>query len=129
MQKVTAFLEKYSQWIAVGLGGVYLLLMVYSYVLTPPVTAKVGSESVMPDEIDKRIAEGPARDLDRKMGDQTPIDFPVPEFVAYFKQDVHRDGQEAYVPPTPPYLAWTPKEPIVVVTGPVPKQPPPGTPP
>jgi len=130
MQKVTAFLEKYSQWIAVAVGGIYLLLMVYSYLLKPPVTAKLGTETVMPDEIDKRISEGPARDLDRKMADQTPIDFPVPEFVAYFKQDVHRDGQAPYVPPTLVYAAARENEPMVVVTGPgSPKPPPPGTPP
>ena len=57
MQKVTAFLEKYSQWIAVAVGGIYLLLMVYSYLLKPPVTAKLGTETVMPDEIDKRLAK------------------------------------------------------------------------
>ena len=37
MQKVIDFLEKHVQWVALGLGGLFLLLMVYLYVLTPPV--------------------------------------------------------------------------------------------
>ena len=37
MRKVLDFLEKNVQWLAIALGGVYLLWMVWSYVINPVV--------------------------------------------------------------------------------------------
>ena len=56
MEKVLKFLEKYVQWIALGLGGLFLLAMVYNYVLQDPVTVTLGGKDVLPGEIDKEIA-------------------------------------------------------------------------
>ena len=42
MEKALAILEKYVQWIALGLGGLFLLGIVYNYVLQDPVTVKLG---------------------------------------------------------------------------------------
>ena len=67
MEKVTAFLEKHVQWLALGLGVIYVLWVVYAYVLTPPVTVALNDRTLTPGEIDKVIASGPALELKRAM--------------------------------------------------------------
>ena len=67
MEKVTAFLEKHVQWLALGLGVIYVLWVVYAYVLTPPVTVALNDRTLTPGEIDKVIASGPASELKRAM--------------------------------------------------------------
>jgi len=40
MQKITQFLEKNVEWIAVGAGVLFLFWMAYLYLLLPPVSKK-----------------------------------------------------------------------------------------
>lgn len=56
MQKVVDFLERNVQWLVLGLGGIVFLLMVYWYVITPPVTVTIGSQNLKPGEIDELTA-------------------------------------------------------------------------
>lgn len=64
MQKLTAFLEQYVQWMAVGLGAVAVLLMAYFYLVRPPVTVKVASKELTPGQIDAEIVKGPVRQIE-----------------------------------------------------------------
>jgi hypothetical protein len=57
MEKALAILEQHVQWLALGLGVLFLALMVNSYVLQDPVTVQLGGQTVKPGEIDKLIAE------------------------------------------------------------------------
>jgi hypothetical protein len=63
MQKVVDFLEKNVQWLVLGLGGLVFLLMVYIYVIRPPVTVQVAGQEVLPGQIDAITAEKPVRDF------------------------------------------------------------------
>src|SRR3954451_19886558 len=56
MKKVVAFLEKYAEWLALGVACVFLLYMVYSYVVSPEALhVKVGSDTVYPGEVDPHV--------------------------------------------------------------------------
>ena len=60
MQKVTAFLEQHVQWIAIGLGALFCLYMIYGYVITPPAVAELDLNPVLgfPDRavaVDARV--------------------------------------------------------------------------
>src|SRR6478672_11388453 len=58
MKKVTDFLERYCQWLAIGAGGVYLLWMVYSFVLTNSAwQIPVGGETKSHGEVDESVAQ------------------------------------------------------------------------
>src|SRR5688500_11986982 len=61
MEKALAILEKHVQWIAIGLGALFLVFMVYSYALQDPVTVVVPGQSkpLTPGELDQTIYESP----------------------------------------------------------------------
>src|SRR3954468_2340181 len=83
MQKVTEFLEKYVQWVALGLGGLYLLWMVYVNFLGPsPVTVQVpGADSPLPPgQVDEYVRDGIASKLKSRMDEAKPIKINVPNF-------------------------------------------------
>src|SRR3954464_13776069 len=84
MQKFTAILEKNVEWFALGIAGLFFCWMLYSYIVTAPVTATVGSTPATPGEVDTIILNGPAKELDRKTKDES-----VPKIaVANFGQEV-----------------------------------------
>jgi hypothetical protein len=59
MQKVVDFLERNVQWLVLGLAGVVLLLMVWIYLLSPPVTVEADGKKLTPGEIDAATVRGP----------------------------------------------------------------------
>lgn len=67
MKKFLPLIEKYVQWVALGLGALFVLYMVYSYVIVPPVTATVGNQKVDLGNVDKVTREGPGAELERAM--------------------------------------------------------------
>ncbi len=57
MKKVTDFLEKNCQWIAIALGAGYLVWMIYSFLLTTTAfNVEVGGEKKSPGEVDEAVA-------------------------------------------------------------------------
>src|SRR3954451_25173901 len=70
MQKVVNFLEKYVQWIALGIGALYLGLMAYSYLVEPAVQVEYAGKQRAPGEIDPAIAAGPAKGLKDAMANR-----------------------------------------------------------
>lgn len=67
MQKAVKILEKNAEWIALGLGGLFVLLIVWKYVLTPP-TITVGGKVAHASDVDQVVADAAAalkRDMDR----------------------------------------------------------------
>lgn len=55
MQKITALLEQYVEWVALAIGGLFLLMMVFLYVLQTPVSDKVGERPVTLRDVDNEI--------------------------------------------------------------------------
>lgn len=63
MNKVTDFLEKHVQWIAIAIGGAIFLLALWVYVIQPDVGAEIGGREYGPGEVDRRVLNGAAGDL------------------------------------------------------------------
>lgn len=80
MEKVLEYLEKYVEWVAVTLGGVFVLYMVYSYVLIPPAAVEINSRQLTAGQVDDFIATETAEPLALKMKDTRPIDLTVQPF-------------------------------------------------
>src|SRR6516165_3348594 len=97
MQKIVAILEKNVEWIALGLGGLFFLFMIYTYIVQKPVTSNVGSTVVTPGEVDPTIANGPAKDLSTKMQNTNVPKMVVKNFV--------QDTEVAFAGPTEPLPA------------------------
>ncbi len=81
MQKVTAFLEKYVEWVAISLGLVYLLWMVYAYVLnTKALDVTVGTTEMAPSKVDNYVLTNVAEPLAAKIKAAKPVPITVPPF-------------------------------------------------
>ena len=85
MDKITGFLEKYVQWVAVGLGALWLIYMGWSFVLTPPAQVQGPDGSAMTGgELDKATAEGVARNLEQAINNAHVPDMQVDDFAQRF---------------------------------------------
>src|SRR5688572_9333224 len=67
MQKVIDLLEKHVQWLALGLGVVWLLLMTWTYVINPPAEVTIGSETLTAGEVDEYSVASAVRPLEEAM--------------------------------------------------------------
>jgi hypothetical protein len=82
MQKALDLLEKNVQFIALGLGALFLLLMAYSYLLTPPVTVKVGAKELQAGEVDEQVKKVSVAEINRVIQPQPRVQFDVSDPVA-----------------------------------------------
>ncbi|MDB5354901.1 MAG: hypothetical protein JWN24_1354 [Phycisphaerales bacterium] len=75
MQKFVKILEQHVQWFALGLGVIYLGWMVYSYVVTPPITVKLGSSGQLytAATADEQIWNSQAKPLESEINNKEPI--------------------------------------------------------
>src|SRR5687768_9332628 len=86
MQKVVAFLEKYAEWVALGISALFLLFIVYSYVLSPDaLRVDVGSEKLLPGDVDPAIAARDAKALQAAVDAPAEIQFPMRDFTKEFE--------------------------------------------
>ena len=92
MQKVTAFLEQHVQWVAIGLGALFCLYMIYAYVITPPAEVMIGNESFGPSEVDPHTAETVATKLRSAMSNTAKIKMEVPQYVQGFQDTMTWKG-------------------------------------
>lgn len=92
MQKVTQFLEKNVEWVAVGAGALFLLWMVYLYLLMPPVSKKVGDTVLTPDNVEQWIASGPASTLANLMSGSKVPAFVVDDFTSAVTNGLQLDS-------------------------------------
>lgn len=89
MQKFLKIAEQHVQWLALGLGALYLLFMGWSYGYQSDITVALGPQkSVEPGEIDATIAKGPIAELERQIDNQTPITITPPNVVANWTKRV-----------------------------------------
>lgn len=102
MKKLLDLLEQKLQWIALGLGVVYVLYMAWAYLVSPPVKVELsGGREVGPGDVDTVIHEEIASDLDRRMSGGSAPKIEVPSPLATFVETVEYKGQ---APPTAPKL-------------------------
>ncbi|HZZ43552.1 MAG TPA: hypothetical protein VFE58_11495 [Tepidisphaeraceae bacterium] len=107
MKKYLPYLEQYVQWIALGLGALFVFWMVYAYVLTPPVTQTVGSTKVDLGDIDHVTREGPAKDLDTAIQTGASPDaiqkIKVQPLLPQFQKEISGAGDVVSATPLPTY--------------------------
>ncbi len=84
MQKQLILLEKHVQWLALGLGGLILLWMIFSYVVKDPVTTSVGGKPLGPGEVDPATVEGPLNDLKRDIAKTDIPEIRITDYVESF---------------------------------------------
>jgi len=103
MQKIVKILEKNVEWLAVALGGAFLVWMVYLYAFQKPVTTVVGASKLAPGEVDTRTADGPARSLQAAMAESSKDlpNIPEPDFVTDLRKRL--DPQVAEVAMATPW--------------------------
>jgi hypothetical protein len=78
MEKFLKIGERYVQWIALSLGALYLGLMAYNYVLTPPITVTMDKKEYLPGEIDLQIRNGALKTIEKDMNSPKPWADPTP---------------------------------------------------
>jgi hypothetical protein len=82
MQKFLKIAEQHVQWAALGLGGLYLLWMLWTYVYKSPLNVLLTpGHTVQPGEMEEAIAEGPVKKIETEIANTNPIDIAVPDVV------------------------------------------------
>src|SRR3954471_14489820 len=85
MQKQVNFFEQNVQWFALGLGGLFLLWTVLSYVLREPVKETIpGRGELGPSEIDPVTLSGPVQQLKQEIANPTLPSIPQKDYVQSF---------------------------------------------
>jgi len=93
MQKVTEFLEKNVQWLAIGLGAFFVLYMTYLYVLQPPAKVTVGTDTFTASEIDSDTLDKVAKTVQAQMHSSEKVALPpVPKYVETFRSTMGWQG-------------------------------------
>src|SRR3989442_10877961 len=85
-------LEKNIEWIAVGLGVLWIGYVVWAYVLSTP-TIEVGGTKLGPGAVDEKILDEDARQLKTKMDAAGEISFPPPKIADGFNDLMARTGK------------------------------------
>lgn len=84
MKNILELLERHVQWFVLGLAGLYLAWMAWSYVILSPVTVKLDGKDVTPAEIDRRTLQGPAAKLNEAIKNTETPKFEVRDYVVPF---------------------------------------------
>ncbi len=103
MNKVTAFLEKYAQWIALGAAGLWVLFVVYTYWLKDPVTVSLAGKPVGPGEVDAQIVKEGLEPLQKKLNEAQGVEKLPNNPVMYDKAFKDSMAKGASVPVDPPF--------------------------
>jgi hypothetical protein len=105
MQKTLALLEKNVEWIALALGGLFVLWSAYAYVYIPPATVQVANQVLGPGEVSD-FTNKLVKDMKRQITDTSnfkPID--VPQVVTAWEKQM---GVPLPGPALPPYAFDSP---------------------
>src|SRR4051812_14670882 len=92
MQKVTDFLEKHVQWLALGLGVLWLLFMVWGYVIKPPAEVEIAGTPLKAGSVDQFTLEKAAKPLDAETKPKDPPPMHVDPFAEKWLARMNWDG-------------------------------------
>lgn len=77
MNKFVELLEQHCQWIGIGIGGLFLVWILYASVLVNPAAVVTPSgEEISPGEIDRQVKQEIADPLQRQIDDTRPVQTP-----------------------------------------------------
>ena len=86
MKKVLDFLEAKVQWVALGLGVLYMLYMAYLYLIASPVqVAGIAPEPLSPGDVDPYIVKEVAEPLYARLSKPAKIQLPSVDLVPAFR--------------------------------------------
>lgn len=85
MKKLVEIAEQYIEWVALAVGGVFLLLMMVLYLLGSPVSKELGGKKVTLSDVDRVIYEDQGRLLDEAMSANVDVPLSVKQFAGQFK--------------------------------------------
>ncbi len=85
MKKLVQIAEQYVEWLALAVGGVFLLLMMVLYLLGSPVSKELGGKKVTLSDVDRVIYEDQARLLDEAISANVDVPLAVKPFAGQFK--------------------------------------------
>lgn len=104
MQKTLVILEQNVQWLALALGGIFVLYCAWAYVLTPPATAKIPGqkELLYPGDVSE-FTNKMVREEQRKMKDNGFTAIQVTDIVDPWRKQM---GTPAAGTPDFPAYAW-----------------------
>jgi hypothetical protein len=102
MQKFLKVLERNVEWIAVGLGALFLLWMAWSYAFNEPAVVKVGTgpsaKTLGPDNIDEEIYNTQGKTLSQDMNRTDKIDMPINDVLTpYLAKLEEKDAKEPQI--------------------------------
>src|SRR6218665_403554 len=86
MQKIVDILEQHVQWIAIGLGALFVLFMTWTYVLNPVAGVESGQEKLGPGEVDAYTVQHVGTALKSAMEDNAKLNITTPKYVQNFQQ-------------------------------------------
>ena len=84
MEKVTNFLEQHVQWVALGLGALWLLLMAFGNVITPPAEVEIGGRTLTAGQVDPTTANTVKEQLEVAINEATVPEMKVTPFAETF---------------------------------------------
>lgn len=94
MQKVVELIEKHVQWLALGLGAVWLLLMTWTYVINPPAEVEIGSATLTAGAVDEYTVDNAVRPLEEAMKPRQAPPMPVDNFASRWLQRMSWENAE-----------------------------------
>ncbi|MEM6314107.1 MAG: hypothetical protein AAF743_08465, partial [Planctomycetota bacterium] len=86
MEKLTAFAEKYLEWVALAVAGVFVLLMIWMYVLTNQAAGELAGDAISPGDVDSTLLEGSAARLRSEINNPRVVNIDVADPVAIIRQ-------------------------------------------
>src|SRR5262245_49438726 len=84
MQKVTEWLEKNVQWLAIGLGALFMLFMTWSYVLSPVASVQIGQDELGPGQVDVYTQDHVGKQLESAIVGTGKLPTTVPSYTKAF---------------------------------------------
>ncbi|HEX8521595.1 MAG TPA: hypothetical protein VF669_05005 [Tepidisphaeraceae bacterium] len=85
MQKVTDFLEKHVQWVAIALGAAFALWMGYAYWMQSPAQVQVDGTTYTAGEVAKHTQETVGQQLSSKINSTATVPMAVPQPAEKFR--------------------------------------------
>ena len=103
MKKVLELLERHVQWVAMGLGGVFLLFVAWTYWVNAPVAVEVKGKRMTPGQVELATLEVPVKEVERQiaLAEGTKLRIDVPDYVAAFTKRLQ--GGHGAFPAFPAY--------------------------
>jgi hypothetical protein len=132
MEKVMEYVEKYVEWVAIGLGALFMFFMVWTYVFNPPAVVELGGEKLTPGEVDPYTYDHVGKQLENALAGNEKLNITVPTYVQAFKDTMDWKGapdvklagdiftsqsKDIQLPAAPPTPGVTPAPGTTVVGG------------